>query len=100
MIPNVAFLAALTLFLLVAWLAGELAFLAPHKALLFREYGTVIGLSALLLFLNLCAAYYAVARWLFLRDTGRKLIHADQQLATDDGVHQELRGHLATGRRG
>ena len=99
MIPNVAFLAALTLFLLAAWLAGELSFLAPHKALLFRKHGVFIGAGALLVFLNLCAAYYAVARWVFLRDTGRKLTHADQQLATDDGVHQELREHLVRGRR-
>ena len=99
MIQNVAFLAALTLFLLAAWLAGELSFLAPHKALLFREHGMLIGGGALLVFLNLCAAYYAAARWLFLRDTGRKLTHADQQLTTDDGVHQELREHQITGRR-
>ena len=26
-----------------------------------------------LVFFNLCAPYYSVARWLFLRDTGRKL---------------------------
>ena len=99
MIPNVAFLAALTLFLLAAWLAGELSFLAPHKAQLFREHGVLISAGALLVFLNLCAAYYAVARWVFLRDTGRKLTHADQQLATDDGVHQELREHLVARRR-
>ena len=100
MIQNVAFLAALTLFLLAAWLAGELSFLAPHKRLLFHDHGMVIGLGALLVFLNLCGVYYAAARWLFLRDTGRKLAHADQQLATDDGVHQELREHLPTARRG
>ena len=32
MIANVAFLAAITTFLAVAWLAGELSFLAPYKA--------------------------------------------------------------------
>ena len=36
MIANVAFLAALTTFLAVAWLAGELSFLAPFKAGIFR----------------------------------------------------------------
>ena len=100
MIQNIAFLAALTLFLLVAWLAGELSFLAPHKALLFRRHGLVIGGGTLLVFLHLCAIYYAIARWLFLRDTGRKLTHVDQQLGTADGVHQDLREHLAPGRRG
>ena len=100
MIQNVAFLAALSLFLLAAWLAGELSFQAPHKRLLFYDHGVVIGIGALLVFLNLCGVYYAVARWLFLRDAGRKLAHADQQLATDDGVHQELREHLPMARRG
>ena len=34
-----AFLAAVTSFLVVAWLAGELTFLAPYKATLFRRHG-------------------------------------------------------------
>ena len=58
MIANTAFLAALTTFLLTAWLAGELTFLAPYKAALFREHGMVIAGGVLLVFLNLCAAYY------------------------------------------
>jgi uncharacterized membrane protein len=95
MIQNIAFLAAITLFLLAAWLAGELSFLAPHKGLLFRRHGAVIGAATLLVFLHLCALYYAIARWLFLRDTGRKLTHVDQQLGTSDAVHRELREHLA-----
>jgi hypothetical protein len=32
MTANAAFAAALTTFLIVAWMAGELAFLAPFKA--------------------------------------------------------------------
>ena len=100
MIPNIAFLAALSLFLLVAWLAGELSFLAPHKGLLFRRHGVVIGVGTVLVFLHLCALYYGIARWLFLRDTGRKLTHVDQQLGTADGVHPDLREHLTPGRRG
>jgi hypothetical protein len=42
MMANAAFLAALVLFLLVGWLAGEVRFLAPHKAALFREHGAII----------------------------------------------------------
>ena len=68
MIANTAFAAVLTAFLIVAWLAGELRFLAPYKAGLFREHGLVIAGAILLLFLHLCAFYYAVARRLFLRD--------------------------------
>lgn len=94
MIANAAFLAALTVFLLVAWLAGELRFLAPYKTALFREHAPLLGGAALLLFLNLCAAYYSVARWLFLRQTGRKLLHLDRQLVTDDAAIEELRSAL------
>lgn len=99
MIQNTAFLASLTTFLLVAWLAGELSFLAPYKGLLFRRHGLVIGFGILLVFVHLCTFYYAIARWLFLRDTGRKLTHLDQQLTTPEGVHQELRDQLRASRR-
>ena len=91
MIANCAFLAALTAFLLAGWLAGELRFLAPHKSLLFHLYAPLLGGVTLVLFLNLCAIYYSVARWLFLRETGRKLLHLDRQLATDDTAIEDLR---------
>lgn len=90
MIANTAFLAALTLFLLVAWLAGELSFLSPYRTALFTLHGRLIVELALLVFLNLCALYYAVARWLFLRDTGRKLTHVDRQLTASAGVAEDL----------
>lgn len=96
MIANTAFLAALTLFLMAAWLAGELTFLAPYRAPIFRQHGVGIGMVALIVFLNLCALYYSLARWLFLRETGRKLSHVDRQLATSDTVLEELRSHLTS----
>ena len=89
MIKNTAFLATLTLFLLTGWLAGELSFLAPYKTALFRLHGTQIGAVMLLVFLHLCAVFYGLARWLFLRDTGRKLMHVDRQLIASEGVHQD-----------
>jgi hypothetical protein len=89
-IKNTAFLAALTVFLLASWLAGELRFLAPYKVALFQHHGRLIAVGTLLVFLNLCAAYYGIARWLFLRDTGRKLMHVDRQLIASEGVHQDL----------
>jgi hypothetical protein len=95
MIANAALLAVLTVFLVAGWLAGELSFLAPYKAGLFRLHGAFILGGLLLLFLNLCAAYYRLARWLFLRDTGRKLRHLDHQLKTSDAVLDELRDDLA-----
>jgi hypothetical protein len=94
MIANTAFLAALTVFLLAAWLAGELTFLSPYKTALFRDHGLFMLGSVLVLFLNLSALYYALARWLFLRDTGRKLTHVDRQLIASEGVHEELPPHV------
>ena len=90
MIANTAFLAALTLFLLIAWLAGELSFVAPYRTALFRVHGTFIAEAAMLVFLNLCALYYLLARWLFMRETGRKLTHVDRQLIASEGVHEDL----------
>lgn len=94
MIQNAAFLAALTEFLLAAWLAQEVVFLAGVKHALFRQHGLAIGLIALLVFLHLFSAYYACARWLFLRETGRKLQHLDHQLATPDTALDDLRKGL------
>jgi hypothetical protein len=91
---NAAFLSALMVFLLVGWIAGELRFLSPYKTILFREHAALIGWVALLLFLNLTATFYSVARWFFMRDTGRKLLHIDRQLATDDAVIEDLRSYL------
>ena len=98
MIANTAFLAALTLFLLVAWLAGELSFLAPYKRTLLHLHGRFILGATLLVYLNLCAAYYALARWFFLRDTGRKLTHLDRQLMTSEGVREDLPSELWSAR--
>jgi hypothetical protein len=57
MIANAALLAAITTFLIVGWLAGELSYLSAYKTVLFREHGMRIGVIAVLVFLNLCAAY-------------------------------------------
>jgi hypothetical protein len=98
MIANTAFLAALTLFLLVAWLAGELSVLSPYKTTLFHLHGRFILEATLLVYLNLCAVYYALARWFFLRDTGRKLTHLDRQLMSSEGIREDLPSELWSGR--
>ena len=90
MIANSAFLAGLTVLMVVGWLAGELSFLAPYKATLFRRHGWFIFGASLVLFFNLCALYYSVARWLFLRDAGRKLLHLERQLGTGDAALEDL----------
>ena len=99
MITNTAFAAALFTFVIVGWLAGELSFLAPYKGLLFPEHGVLIGTGILLLFLNLSALCYSVARCLFVRDAGRKLTHLDRQLRSADTPHEELGAYLTSGER-
>jgi hypothetical protein len=93
-IANAAFLAALTTFVLAAWLAAELSFLAPYKAAIVRTYGVHIVVGVVLVFLNLSGAYYLLARWLFLRDAGRKLTHIDRQLRSASGLHDDLWRHF------
>jgi hypothetical protein len=39
------------------------------------------------------------ARWLFLRDAGRKMTHVDRQLRIASGLHDELREYLQKKRR-
>lgn len=90
MIANTAFLALITVFLVTGWLAGELSFLAPYKGPLFARHGWLIGGVVLVLFFNLSALYYHLARWLFLRDTGSKLLHLDRQLGTADAALKDI----------
>jgi hypothetical protein len=94
MIANAAFLAGLTTFILAAWLAAELSFLAPYRAAIFRTYGHYVLAGVVLVFVNLLGAYYLIARWLFLRDSGRKLTHIDRQLRSAPGLHDDLRQHF------
>jgi hypothetical protein len=94
MIANAAFLAGLTTFILSAWLAAELSFLAPYKAAIFRTYGLHIVVGVVLVFVNLLGTYYLIARWLFLRDAGRKLTHIDRQLRSAPGLHDDLRRYF------
>jgi hypothetical protein len=99
MIVNAAFLAGLTTFVLAGWLAAELSFLAPYKAAIFQAYGLHIVIGIVLVFMNLSGAYYLLARWLFLRDSGRKLTHIDRQLRSASGLHDDLRRHFQKGPR-
>ena len=48
MIANTALLAAVTTFLIVAWLAGELSYLSSYKTVLFRLHGMHLGVATVL----------------------------------------------------
>jgi hypothetical protein len=79
MVAN-ALLVSLTLLLAVAfYLMGELKFLVPHRALLFRECGGALAIFFVVLFLNIFAGAFVLIRKSFLKDTGRKLSHIDKQ---------------------
>ena len=103
MIANSAFLAGLTTFVLAAWLAAELSFLAPYKAAIFRTYGLHILVGLVLVFVNFSGAYYLVARWLFLRDAGRNSVtghsHAGGCRRAGGRLHRLLAGVHADRRR-
>lgn len=95
MIAN-ALLATSAIFLaLLFWLMQECMFLLPYRDVLYRSYGTTIALCSLLLFVNIFAAFYAVGRTLFLKDTGQKLAHLEKQIRTGASVSEELAHRLS-----
>ena len=72
----------LTIAILLAygfWLMDQLKFMAPYKGVIFNTYGSVILVAVAVLFLNVFAAFLAINRRFFLKDTGRKLSHLDKQ---------------------
>ena len=94
MIANVAFLAAITTFLAVAWLAGELSFLAPLQGRdlsASRDDDRAVGRRAV---------PQSVCRVLRHRTVavspryGRKLSHMDRQLGSKDAVLRDLHRDL------
>jgi hypothetical protein len=94
MIGN-ALVAASAIFVAFAfWLLQTCAFLIPFRAVLIRDYGTVIATWAALLFVNLFAGCYAMGRALFLKDTGDKLAHLEKQLRSGATISHELSQRL------
>jgi hypothetical protein len=94
MIANSAFGAAFVLFLGLITVLSKTAFLAPYKYALVTQHGATIGLFVLVVYMNLFALFYGFARLLFLKDTGHKLHHVDQQLTTPDSAVTDLRRRL------
>ena len=88
-----ALLLALTLFMALCFvLMDRLKFLIPYRQAIFRDYGWAIGLYAALLFGNLFAAFFLLARRFFLKHTGQKLVYVDKQLRIGgDDLSAEIR---------
>jgi hypothetical protein len=83
------------LLLAVAVLLEQLSFLRPYAWLLLQHYSWTLSAVAAVLFLNLFALVYLVARRLLLKDTGRKLAHVEKQLRTRDTIVRDLSERLA-----
>ena len=76
-----ALLVAITVFLAVAfYLMGALRYLIPYRPLLLHDYALAILGYAAALFVNVFALAFSIHRKFFLKDTGRKLVHFDQEI--------------------
>src|SRR5260370_26227270 len=82
MIANAVFVATLIFLALGFWLMHALHFLAPWRSLILHSYLKSIALYAALLFANIVGLTVWIERKFFLRDTGRKLKHLDQEIHT------------------
>jgi hypothetical protein len=81
MVANALIVTVALLLALGFWLLGELRFLIPYRHALLRQCSSVLVLWFAIVFTNVFAAVYAIQRKFFLKDTGRKLSHIDQQVA-------------------
>ena len=83
MIGN-ALLLALALFMAFCFLLMDrLKFLVPYRQAIFHDYGWAIALYAVLLFGNLFAAFFLLARRFFLKHTGQKLDKIERDVERD-----------------
>ena len=87
MIANAVFVATLMFLALGFWLSNELRFLAPWRNLVLHAYLQPIATYCALLFANILGLTIWIERKFFLRDTGRKLKHLDQEIHSG---HSEL----------
>ena len=84
---NAVFVATLIFLALGVWLSGEMRFLTQWRALLVHHYLGAVATYCVLLFANILGLTIWIERKFFLRDTGRKLKHLDQEIHSG---HNEL----------
>jgi hypothetical protein len=87
MIANAVFVATLVFLALGFWLSNQLRFLTPWRSLILHQELYDIVVYSALLFANILGLAIWVERKFFLRDTGRKLKHLDQEIHSG---HSEL----------
>jgi hypothetical protein len=84
------FLAALVMLVAMMGMMQALVGLAPFKWWILRHYGWRIAGASVVTFVVLAGLFYRISLLLPLRHTGRKLTHVDRQLATSEGVFEDL----------
>ncbi len=94
MVANAFFLATVLFLALAFYLLEECRFLIPYRDLLIHRHGASIAAFAGVLFINLFAAVYCLARTLCLKDTGRKLAHFEKQVRSGESLSDELTRRL------
>lgn len=95
MIANSAVLAGMVVLVLGVVVMSEATVLAPYRdAILTRHLWLIVGALGVV-FVNLFAGFYLIARSLLLKDTGRKLAHVEKQLRTGDTIVRDLSARLA-----
>ena len=94
MLANALLAATLVMVAILFGLMDVCLYLRPHRWVLLREYGLVMGTFAGIVFINLTAFFYGVNRLFFLKDTGRKLAHVEKQLRSRSTIVKELSDRL------
>ncbi len=82
MIANAVFVATLMFLALGFGLMSQTHFLIPWRSLILHAYLQPIATYCALLFANILGLTIWIERKFFLRDTGRKLKHLDQEIHT------------------
>jgi hypothetical protein len=86
MFSNAILIATLVLVGLGIWFSGELRFLTPWRGLILHKYASAIAIYCSLLFANVLGLAIWIERKFFLRDSGRKLRHLEQEIHS--GKHE------------
>jgi ABC-type enterochelin transport system permease subunit len=82
MIANAVFVSTLIFLALGFGLMSQMHFLVPWRSLTLHAYVQPIATYCALLFANILGLTIWIERKFFLRDTGRKLKHLDQEIHT------------------
>lgn len=85
---NALFATVAVLMSVLILLFSQLDFLIPFKRILLARYAVSMSIYFGLLAVNLFAVFFIATRYLFLKDTGRKLAHLEKQLRAGTVAHE------------